>query len=165
MQLLRPGSQLTECNGVMKGCWANGPFRMSAIAWIIVGTTVGIVSPLFYFRVKKRPRGRAANRPVMRRRSPPEAPGTSNPYHAVSIVPCLDACQAVRRIQGERFLSAEAPSLPVAGCDQPNCQCHYLHHDDRRTGLDRRNTFAKFSGFMHRSGAKERRRENDRRSS
>jgi hypothetical protein len=37
-----------------------------------------------------------------------------------------------------RFLSKEAPVLPLAGCSMSGkCRCSYQHHDDRR-GLSRR---------------------------
>lgn len=57
-----------------------------------------------------------------------------NPYHAVSINPPLvGACAAAQRCAGKRFLSADAPTLPLAQCDMSTCQCRYRHHEDRRT--------------------------------
>lgn len=59
----------------------------------------------------------------------------SNPYHAVSVVmPLAGACQAAAQCAGKRFLSAEAPKIPMKGCDSPVCRCRYQHHDDRRVG-------------------------------
>jgi hypothetical protein len=59
----------------------------------------------------------------------------SNPYHAVSVVqPLARGCKASRDIREERFLSADAPTLPLKGCDQSKCGCFYKHHDDRRAG-------------------------------
>lgn len=61
----------------------------------------------------------------------------SNPYHAVSISCGFPACEAAKQLQGQRFLSAEAPLLPVSTCDVYQCKCRYQHHTDRRAG-DRR---------------------------
>lgn len=62
----------------------------------------------------------------------------SNPYHAVSIACGTSACNEARQVQGVRFLSAEAPRLPLRGCDAARCACRYQHHADRREA-DRRN--------------------------
>ena len=42
-------------------------------------------------------------------------------------------CQAVRDIAGQRFLSMNAPRLPLDGCDAETCQCSFQRYDDRRT--------------------------------
>ncbi len=55
-----------------------------------------------------------------------------NPYHAVSVVPGNGACEQARRLKDKRFLSAEAPNLPLDLCDASSCTCRYRHHDDRR---------------------------------
>lgn len=52
---------------------------------------------------------------------------------AVSIRHTGSCCNAVRAVETQRFLSAEAPGLPLADCSTPNrCQCKYRHHTDRR---------------------------------
>lgn len=61
----------------------------------------------------------------------------SNAYHAVSILPGCDACAGARRLCGPRFLSRNAPRLPLAGCDAKNCECRFKHHRDRRSGSRR----------------------------
>ena len=61
----------------------------------------------------------------------------TNPYHAVGIVPGLCACDAVRLLGKQRYLAREAPALPVKGCTERDCSCHYKHFDDRR-GAPRR---------------------------
>jgi hypothetical protein len=66
-----------------------------------------------------------------------------NPYHAVSIEPGPRACEAVRKLEGERFLSTSAPMLPLGDCGSSNCECRYAHHSDRRGAQrDRRVNFA-----------------------
>jgi hypothetical protein len=57
----------------------------------------------------------------------------TNPYHAVSIVPGVAHCDAARELRRRRFLSREAPPLPLAACTLGKCRCAYKHYDDRRT--------------------------------
>ena len=61
-------------------------------------------------------------------------------FHAVTVMPCPDACPQARAVQNVRLLSAETPPrLPMAGCDRPErCDCRFRHHDDRRVGPRRR---------------------------
>ena len=74
------------------------------------------------------------------RRSGREA---ANPFHAVSIHPTVQGCAAAAAIKGKRFLSAEAPGLPLGECTAAICHCTYAHHVDRRRGNgDRRLVFA-----------------------
>lgn len=61
-----------------------------------------------------------------------------NPYHCVSIRYRENACQAAKKLTGKRFLSKDAPALPLFGCDAATCFCRYAHYSDRRTGEDRR---------------------------
>jgi hypothetical protein len=56
----------------------------------------------------------------------------SNPWHAVSVIPCRGACVAARESSRVRFLSKEAPALPLSGCPLRVCTCRYRHHEDRR---------------------------------
>lgn len=65
-----------------------------------------------------------------------------SPYHAVSVRLGESACLAAKTIEGKRFLASEAPLLPLAECSSiENCRCHFLHHEDRRAGKDRRSPF------------------------
>ena len=61
-----------------------------------------------------------------------ERPRIVNPYHAVSIIAGQHACEAAKERVGQRFLSREAPRLPLADCECTECRCRYVHHDDRR---------------------------------
>jgi hypothetical protein len=62
-----------------------------------------------------------------------------DPYAAVSIMPVEGCCSAVNSIKAQRFLSEEAPGLPLADCGEVECSCRYVHHLDRRSGArDRR---------------------------
>lgn len=62
-------------------------------------------------------------------------------YHAVSVKPGAYACCAANKIAGQRFLASQAPDLPLPDCDAAKCDCHFVHHHDRRTGKDRRSPF------------------------
>jgi hypothetical protein len=54
-------------------------------------------------------------------------------WHAVSVKPGGGACNAAVSGKNRRWLSREAPLLPLPGCTRPDaCQCTYNHHDDRR---------------------------------
>jgi hypothetical protein len=89
----------------------------------------------------------------------------SNPWHAISVVPGEWACDAALALRDRRFLSADAPQLPLSGCSRYGvCTCHYRHHSDRRrerrrkrdSGLSDRN----YTG-LERRGAKRGRRATD----
>jgi hypothetical protein len=72
--------------------------------------------------------------------------GGNSPFHAVSIKPSDEGCLAVASISSQRFLSEEAPGLPLAECSFKDCTCKYIHHADRRDGArDRRVDLAKKS--------------------
>jgi hypothetical protein len=71
-------------------------------------------------------------------------------WHSVSLVIKANSCEAAQACRGKRFLSKQAPRLPLAECTAPgSCPCAYKHHNDRRgnprrksevTGLKRTNT-------------------------
>src|ERR1700677_1514502 len=55
-----------------------------------------------------------------------------NRWHAVAILPGAGSCKAAEQAKGRRFLSTEAPLLPLRTCDAAACTCKYRHHEDRR---------------------------------
>jgi hypothetical protein len=66
-------------------------------------------------------------------RTDDNVPIAKNPWHAVAIVPSRASCVAARAFKGMRFLSADAPALPLEQCTQPTaCRCTYRKHADRR---------------------------------
>jgi hypothetical protein len=70
---------------------------------------------------------------------PADATRRSNPWHAVSVLSTPVCCQASQELRGRRFLSRDAPRLPLTDCPQPHsCRCAYKHHADRRGGLRRK---------------------------
>lgn len=92
------------------------------------------------------------------------SPGKSAKFHAVSIKPGAFACRAANEIAGQRILASEAPSIPLPDCDATECNCHFVHHEDRRSGKDRRSPFTS-GGLAAATGTfeGERRRGTDRR--
>lgn len=44
-----------------------------------------------------------------------------------------NACEPARALQGRRFLSTEAPALPLPDCSAPRCSCSFIKLSDRRT--------------------------------
>lgn len=104
---------------------------LAGIAWLLA-IVAGSVAAYFLFR-------RAHPRPAPA--SPVARPPT---YHCVEIQGDDAACAAARQLAGKRFLSDVAPALPVPGCDQPQCRCRYVHHEDRRQH-DRRNPYGQWA--------------------
>ena len=59
-------------------------------------------------------------------------------WHGVSVKPGPGACSVADNGRARRWLSREAPMLPLPGCSRPeSCRCTYQHHEDRRS-MDRR---------------------------
>ena len=137
---------------------------MTAIAWITVGTTIGIMSPLLlYRRAKNQPRRDLPSGSSKRTQTSRHATETTNRHHAVSIRPSLYACPAAWKMQEQSFLSEEAPTLPLATCDQATCECRYRHYRDRRDGEDRRNMWGRTGGLLPHAGEDDCRTGRDRR--
>ena len=76
------------------------------------------------------------------RKSAVVRPKSSNTqFHAVSIKLSGQSCQAAKALSGRRFLATAAPKLPLPNCDVLDCNCRFVHHDDRRSNKDRRSPF------------------------
>jgi hypothetical protein len=75
-----------------------------------------------------------------------------NRWHAITVVPGANHCQAADAAKGRRYLSAQAPKLPLRECDAAACTCKYRHHEDRR-GIPRRSEEARGGGLRSRTGA------------
>lgn len=87
-----------------------------------------------------------------------------NKYHCVEVRSGAGACNAVKQLASIRFLSDQAPMLPLTGCTAEKCTCAYIHHDDRRED-DRRNPYRRGFGEPSASVSSERRVKHDRRKS
>lgn len=116
-------------------------------------TLLGIALVLLIVWLYFRRRGQQAE-------TPPTASGkdtASTAYHAVSIKFGENACEAAKAMSGRRFLSSAAPRLPLPDCDVLECRCRFAHHEDRRSGKDRRSPFAA-AGFGGGTGSYEKER-------
>jgi hypothetical protein len=78
------------------------------------------------------------SKPDLETRQPGSDRRHPSPWYAVSVVPGDTCCKAVRMHQSTRWLSAEAPRLPLPGCDSMHCDCRYRHFSDRRTDVQRK---------------------------
>ena len=79
---------------------------------------------------------------------PVAAKKPANPFHAVTIATGPRACAPARLLRDRRFLSREAPALPLKACDCTDCACRYEHYDDRRkTGRRARDLGVSIDGY------------------
>jgi len=76
-------------------------------------------------------------------RKPAPAKKVPQNFHAVTIVAGSRACAEARALEDgrKRFLSRQAPVLPLKNCDCTRCECRYVHHEDRRKGPRRTRDF------------------------
>jgi len=59
-------------------------------------------------------------------------------YHAVSIELSSTACDGARALADQRFLSSEAPRIPLPDCSAAECECRFVHYEDRRGEQNRK---------------------------
>ena len=91
----------------------------------------------------------------------PDEPGA---YRSAEIQFQDCACDAVKEMEGKRFLSREVPLIPLPDCTSSDCKCTYIRHKDRRDwSKDRRESFISQSSQYTASGNDERREKVDRR--
>jgi hypothetical protein len=56
-------------------------------------------------------------------------------WHAVTVVLRESSCAAAALCRNTKFLSREAPRLPLPTCPHPEkCPCTFRHYEDRRAG-------------------------------
>jgi|CXWL01.1.fsa_nt_gi hypothetical protein len=132
---------------------------MSGILWAVLGMAIGLLTPVLFLLWRRGVAETAGSPPAPRRtpasvpnRTQAQAPGglkrrLARKFHGVSLKPGPHACAAVQALAGQRFLSDEAPPLPLSACDQQKCQCAYSHHANRRDQEDRRSGWGGFGGF------------------
>ena len=119
------------------------------MVWLTVGTTVSVGAPYIFWRWHSGQRARA--------RALEDTGEFESPHAAAVIQPGLMCCKAVEQMKGKRILEKDAPSLPLADCDQEKCQCRFRYYNDRRSDDDRRHPFGEAT-IMEKQGL-----ENDRR--
>ncbi len=130
----------------------------------VIGITLLLAARLSSESHRGSSRGKA---PKVSRTSRGGAPVTPRkPYQSVSLAPGPNACEAVRNAREQRFLSGEAPLLPLEGCGTQKCACKYVHHDDRRDGMSERRLPSSLSTeLFHHTGRPDRRMQRGRRAS
>jgi hypothetical protein len=110
------------------------------VAFSIIAIIILVVSILLFRRT----------RATTKKRPPdPDRLGKVQPYvrfHAVSLENLRGACAAAYAIEGERFLAGATPRIPLPECDAPVCNCHFVHHNDRRLSDNRRQRWTGFVG-------------------
>ena len=69
-------------------------------------------------------------------------------FYGVSVQPGINACPAVEKLRGHRYLTLEAPKLPLPNCSNSDCRCVLRPENDRRAGFDRRDdSFSAYGDF------------------
>jgi hypothetical protein len=85
-------------------------------------------------------------------------------YPGVAIKLCTNACGAARELQNSRYLSGEAPKLPLPNCSKSDCACKYAHFSDRRDiHEDRRHAYSMQTDLYDTNGNQNRRENKERR--
>jgi hypothetical protein len=137
--------------------------------WLLLGFPIGIGAAWFFVKSKRTadfmaPRERKMSGPVAVTRNQPR----QQAYHHYGVSVQLDnnPCDAIRAIADHRYLSAEAPRLPLPDCDRDECRCFVQPQDDRRAGYDRRgDSFSAYGNFELDRHTQKRHDEDDRRGS
>ena len=78
-------------------------------------------------------------------------------FSAVSVYCAPTGCQAAKSMKGRRFLSSDAPHLPLDECTVKKCHCVYRHHTDRRTGNGERRAIGTGTAYLISNSEKDRR--------
>ena len=85
-------------------------------------------------------------------------------YYGVSVHPGSNPCVAIQAIIENRYLSEDAPHLPLPDCDQDECGCVMMPEGDRRVGYDRRgDSFSAYGNYELDRHSQKRHHESDRR--
>ena len=110
------------------------------------------------------PQATASRRHVKAKNTRTTASRQHSLYESVSVVCASGACEPAKALAEKRFLSSEAPILPLSDCSSSTCSCKYVHYDDRRSDSGGRRALASVRADMfEQSGHKGRRSENRRR--
>lgn len=138
--------------------------------WLAIGFPAGIAAVWILMRRKPVaeldfvPRAAKKSGPVEVKRNEPRK--YSHHYYGVSIQPDNHPCEAIKAIADQRFLSEDAPRLPLPECDRTECRCVLRPQDDRRAGYDRRgDSFSAYGNFELDRHTQKRHDQRDRRDS
>lgn len=107
--------------------------------WILILATTGIVVFFLVLRLR-RSSVRFGKKPIAI---------AKKKYTGLAFVPDAHCCDAANAHNERRFLTSEAPKIPLAQCSDPAlCHCKYRNIDDRRTRDDRRDIVGVLSKDM-----------------
>lgn len=87
----------------------------------------------------------------------PHSPRSTSPYRAVKLITGPESCAKATILAGDLLLAAQAPPLPLEGCDR-RCRCSYRSRSDRREINRRRNDDGLPEEFIY-AGEEKRRRD------
>ena len=107
--------------------------------WLLILTTIGIV--VFFATLRLRhSSARFGKKPIA---------AATKKYTGLAFVADPHCCDAANAHNERRFLTSEAPKIPLAECSDPTlCECKYRNIDDRRTRDDRRDIVGVLSKDM-----------------
>ncbi|MAF83765.1 MAG: hypothetical protein QGH93_02410 [Gammaproteobacteria bacterium] len=94
---------------------------------LLIGVPVGIVAAWYFLRAKtteevvsvRREQKKSASVVVTKNQPRKQA----QRYYGVSVQVDNNPCEAIKAIADHRYLSDEAPRLPLADCDRDDCRC------------------------------------------
>ena len=95
----------------------------------LIGALVALAGGA-YWHVSRRPEAAGTNPPPRAKAAQPKQGGR---FGAVQIRAPLEACRAAQLLHGHRFLSKDAPKLPLPECSAERCSCTFSKLPDRRT--------------------------------
>jgi hypothetical protein len=125
------------------------PWFFAMTMFFIAVTIVSGITALFVVRRRRAAHelgGAHESRPLPVTRNAP--PKQAQKFYGVSIQPGLNACAAIEKIRGNRYLTLEAPKLPLPNCSNVDCRCILRPENDRRAGYDRRDdSFSAYGDF------------------
>lgn len=93
-----------------------------------------------------------------------KADSSDTNWRAVKVKTGLMCCKEAEKMRGQIYLAAEAPVFPIKGCKVAECECKYIHKDDRRDGDERRES-TEFLNDLYGMHDKDRRKTKGRRKS
>ncbi|MEZ5564872.1 MAG: hypothetical protein R3F24_04855 [Gammaproteobacteria bacterium] len=138
---------------------------IGAALGVALGVSIGFLVPFLVLRWR-RASPEAASGPSTDVVAP-KLPRVTRPksFHGVSLRPGPNACSVVHTLVDQRYLSNDAPPLPLPGCNRERCECTYGHYRDRRDTEERRFGWGTFGGFTPAvAGGNRRQKKSDRRS-
>jgi hypothetical protein len=77
----------------------------------------------YWFAARRKSSGQQPSRPVK----------PAGRFGAVEIRTRAGACDAARKLEGQRFLARSAPALPLPECSAAQCVCSFGKLSDRRS--------------------------------